>query len=405
MTKPLEGIRVLEVALYAFVPAAGAVLAEWGAEVIKVEHPHRPDPMRGTAAWDIPPGTGGFTYMWEVANRGKSGIAVDIANPEGREIVLQLVERADVFLTNFLPEARQKLGIDVADIMERNPRIVYGRGSGQGATGPDAEEGGFDGLTFWSRAGIGAALTQPGADRPVRMVGPGFGDVQSGALLAGGIAAGLFQRERTGRGVVVDGSLLATGMWAMQPTIVASNLTGVETLPIAKHDDIGNPLTNVYRTADGRFVALGMLESDRFWTGFCEVAGLAELVSDPRFTSSTERAENRRELTAILDDAFARHSYAEWREMLGRQEGPWTTVQYPSEVAADPQAEANGYVQDVDYGGGRTLRLVSAPVQFDGGPGRLSPAPDHGADTELVLQDLGYSWDDIGRLKDNGAII
>ena len=132
MTKPMEGVRVLEVALYAFVPAAGAVLAEWGAEVIKVEHPLRPDPMRGTAAWDIEPGTGGYTYMWEVANRGKRGIAVDIATPEGRELVLQLAEQADVFLTNFLTEARQKLGIDVEDVMERNPRIIYARGSGQG---------------------------------------------------------------------------------------------------------------------------------------------------------------------------------------------------------------------------------------------------------------------------------
>jgi crotonobetainyl-CoA:carnitine CoA-transferase CaiB-like acyl-CoA transferase len=405
MAKPLEGVRVLEVALYAYVPSAGAILAEWGADVIKVEHPRRPDPMRGTAAWDIPPGFGGFTYMWEVCNRGKRGIAVDIGNEEGREVVLKLVDQADVFLTNFLPEARQKLRIDVEDIMERNPRIVYGRGSGQGPVGPDALEGGFDGLTFWSRGGVSAALTPPGSPHPVRMAGPGFGDVQSGALLAGGVAAGLFQRDKTGDGVVVDGSLLASGMWAMQPTIVASNLTGAETLPIAAHDQIGNPLTNNYRTSDDRYVTLGLLESDRFWPGLCEVLGVPELAADVRFNGGDARAENRAALTAILDEIFARHTLAEWREILRRQEGPWTSVQYPSEVARDPQAEANGYVQDVDYGDGRQLRLVSAPIQFGATPGRLTPAPHHGADTEHVLEEMGYAWEDISRLKESGAII
>src|SRR5579859_4538390 len=404
MSKPMEGVRVLEVALYAFVPVAGAVLAEWGAEVIKVEHPLRPDPMRGTAAWDIEPGTGGYTYMWEVANRGKRGIAVDIATPEGRELVLQLAEHADVFLTNFLTEARQKLGIDVDDVMARNPRIIYARGSGQGPCGPDAELGGFDGLTYWSRAGIAASLTPIGAAHPVRMVGPGFGDVQAGMTLAGGVGAALYQRERTGKGSVVDVSLLSTGMWAMQPTMVASSLTGVDVLPIPAHDTIGNPLVNVYRTADGRHLTLGMLESDRYWPGFCEVTGKTELLTDPRFCDAAARADNRELLTAILDDLFGTFTLAEWRELLGRQEGPWTVLQYPGEVARDPQAEANGYVQDVGYGDGRTLRLVSAPVQFDGSPGDLTPAPEHGAHTELVLLEMGFGWDEITRFKDAGIV-
>ena len=405
MAKPLEGVRVLEVALYAYVPSAGAILSEWGADVIKVEHPRRPDPMRGTFAWDIPPGTGGFTYMWEVTNRGKRGIAVDIANPEGRQVVLRLAEQADVFLTNFLSEARQKLGIDATDIMARNPRIVYVRGSGQGVRGPEAHQGGFDGLTYWSRGGVSAALTAPGADHPVRMAGPGFGDVQSGAMLAGGVAAALFQRERTGEGVVVDSSLLASAMWAMQPSMVASELTGVGVLPIALHEEIGNPLTNNYRTSDARYIGLGMLESDRYWPGFCKVCEVPEWLDDPRFTDSVSRAEHREELTALLDELFARRPLAEWKTVLGRQEGPWTIVQTPAEVAQDPQAEANGYVQTVEYGNGRTLRLVSAPVQFGGSPGALTPAPEHGADTESVLQELGYDWADIARLKEDGAII
>jgi crotonobetainyl-CoA:carnitine CoA-transferase CaiB-like acyl-CoA transferase len=405
MTKPMEGVRVLEVALYAFVPTAGAVLAEWGAEVVKVEHPVRPDPMRATPAWDIEPGTGGFTYMWEVANRGKRGIAVDISQPEGREVILRLAEQADVFLTNFLTEARQKLGIDVEDVMDRNPRIIYGRGSGQGPIGPDAGLGGFDGLTYWSRSGIAAALTPVGADHPVGMAGPGFGDVQSGMTLAGGVAAALYQRERSGRGVVVDVSLLSAGMWAMQPTIVAAGLMGVEVLPIPKHDAIGNPLINIYRTSDGRHLTLGMLESDRYWPAFCEATGRADLAIDSRFADSSARTDNRAALTAVLDDLFARFTLAEWKGILGGQEGPWTVVQYPGEVGRDLQAEANRYVQDVDYGDDRTLRLVSAPVQFDGGPGELAPAPDHGADTEEVLLELGLDQEDIARMRSAGVII
>jgi crotonobetainyl-CoA:carnitine CoA-transferase CaiB-like acyl-CoA transferase len=237
------------------------------------------------------------------------------------------------------------------------------------------------------------------------MAGPGFGDVQSGAMLAGGVAAALFQRERTGEGVIVDSSLLATAMWAMQPSIVAAQLTGVEVLPIAAHDSVGNPLTNNYRTSDDRYVGLGMLESDRYWPGFCKVCDVPEWLDDPRFADSARRAQHRELLTARLDELFAGRTLAEWKSVLGRQEGPWTVVQYPAEVARDPQAEANGYVQTVEYDQGRSLQLVSAPVQFGGSPGTLTPAPEHGAHTEDILQELGFDWAEINRLKAAGAII
>jgi crotonobetainyl-CoA:carnitine CoA-transferase CaiB-like acyl-CoA transferase len=236
------------------------------------------------------------------------------------------------------------------------------------------------------------------------MAGPGFGDVQSGMMLAGGVGAALFQRERTGKGSVVDVSLLSAGMWAMQPTMVASSLTGVDVLPIPSHDSIGNPLVNTYRTADDRYLTFGMLESDRYWPGFCEVTGKSEWVTDPRFAGPAARADNRQVLTALLDDLFGRFTLAEWRETLGRQEGPWTVLQLPSEVLRDPQAEANRYVQDVDYGEGRTLRLISAPVQFDGSPGDLTPAPEHGAHTEEVLLEMGIDWDEIARMKGAGIV-
>ena len=222
-----------------------------------------------------------------------------------------------------------------------------------------------------------------GAAHPVRMVGPGFGDVQAGMTLAGGVGAALYQRERTGTGSVVDVSLLSTGMWAMQPTMVASSLTGVDVLPIPAHDTIGNPLVNVYRTADGRHLTLGMLESDRYWPGFCEVTGKSDLVTDPRFCDAAARADHRELLTAMLDELFDMFTLEEWQEMLGRQEGPWTVLQYPGEVAHDPQAEANGYVQDVDYGARPDLaaRLGAGPIRrparsTDAGAGARCPYGD-----------------------------
>lgn len=343
--------------------------------------------------------------MWEVANHGKRGMAIDISKPEGGELILQMAEEADVFVTNFLTEGRRKLVIDVEEVMERNPRIIYARGSGQGPAGPDAELGGFDGLTYWERGGIAATLTPVGGDHPVRMAGPGLGDVQSGTALVGGIGAALFQRERSGKGVAVDVSLLSAGMWAMQPTVVAASLTGVDVLPIPAHDDIGNPLVNTYRTSDGRHLTLSMLESDRYWLGFREVTRRSDLVNDPGFAGSAAPVENRAALTAILAELFGSHTLAEWKDMLGRQEEPWTVLQYPGEVARDPQAEANGYVQDVNYGDGRTLRLVSAPVQFDESPGTLTPAPQYGAQTEEVLQEMGCDSEDLGWMNEAGVII
>jgi crotonobetainyl-CoA:carnitine CoA-transferase CaiB-like acyl-CoA transferase len=405
MARPLDGVRVLEVALYAFVPSAGAVLAEWGAEVIKVEHPLHPDPMRGTAAYDIPAGTGGFTFLWESANRGKRGIAVDLANPEGREIIMRLSEQADVFLTNFLSDARKKLGVDVDDIMARNPRIIYGRGSGQGTSGPDAEEGGFDMLSYWQRSGAAASAKPPEVPLPIRMPGPGFGDVQSGLALAAGIGAALYGREKTGKGSVVDCSLLSCGMWAMQPTILATNLVGRDVLEIPVHTDIGNPLTNTYATSDGRHICLGMMESDRYWERFCEVSDRPDLFDDGRFASSHLRSQNRAVLTEILDDLFAKRTLEEWKEVLRSQEGQWTFDQSPREVSEDVQAVANGYVQDVTYPDGRSLRMVSSPAQFDGRPGDLSPAPEHGANTDEVLLEMGFDWDEIIQLKIDGAIL
>src|SRR5688572_8070438 len=193
MTGVLEGVRVLEVAIYAFGPAAGAVLADWGADVVKVEHPESGDPLRGLVAYGVKPGEGGVTYLWEILNRGKRSVGIDIGTAEGRDVLLHLVDEADVFVTNFLAPARRRLGIDVDDLLARNPRLVYARATGHGPLGPDADKGGYDGVSFWARSGVSVAAMPPEAAYPIPLPGPAYGDIQSGAHLAGGVAAALYR--------------------------------------------------------------------------------------------------------------------------------------------------------------------------------------------------------------------
>ncbi|HTK63472.1 MAG TPA: CoA transferase [Pseudonocardia sp.] len=400
----LEGVRVLEVAEYGMVPAAASVLAEWGADVIKVEHSSRGDAIRGINAFGVPPGAGGFSYLWETFNRGKRSVGVDVAAEAGLAIVHQLAAGADVFLTNFLPEARRRLRIDVDDIRAVKPDIVYGRGSAHGPRGPEAERGGFDGLTYWYRSGAGSSAMPAGTDQLVPMPGPAFGDIQTGVALAGGVCAALVRRARTGAGTVVDTSLLNSGMWAMQATLVGSNMIGSDQLAPFDRTAAANPLNNTYRTGNGRFLALAMLQADRYWARLCEVIGHPELAGDSRFATIHSRAEHHRACIEALDAIFAARTLAEWEQILGEQEGQWSVVQKVGDLNGDEQAQANGYLQTVDYGDGRTIDLVASPVQFDERPPAMRPAPAHAVHTDEVLAELGYSGDRIIELKIEGAI-
>jgi crotonobetainyl-CoA:carnitine CoA-transferase CaiB-like acyl-CoA transferase len=404
MTQVMDGVRVLEVGIYAFAPAAGAVMADWGADVVKVEHPESGDPLRGLVAYGVKPGDGGVTYLWEVLNRGKRSIGIDIGTDDGRELLLSLCEGADVFLTNFLGPACMRLGIDADSVRARNPKIIYARGTGHGPRGPDADKGGYDGVSFWARSGVSIAAKPPDAGYPVGLPGPAYGDIQSGAHLAGGIAAALFARERTGAGAVVDVSLLGSGLWAMSPAIAGAHASGQEQLAPLDRRRPANPLWNVYRTADGRFVTLSMLESDRYWPGFCIAAGCPELSADERFVDAAARLAHIGECVEVLDGIFAGHSLDEWKVILESQEGPWSVTQTPRATLDDAQATANDYLQWVKYDNGATLPLVTAPAQIDGRAVTLRAAPGHGADTDEVLLEAGLSWDDLIRLKVAGAI-
>ena len=397
-------MRVLEVAAWTFVPSAGAVLAEWGAEVIKVEPRNGGDPQRGLVTMGIvDEGGGSVNYMIEIPNRGKKSIGVDLSTAGGQEVVRELAKTCDVFLTSYLPERRKKLGIDVEDIRAVNPGIVYVRGSGHGPKGPDADKPGYDGVSYWARGGIATMLTE-GRDELVRSR-PAFGDLLGGMTIAGGIAAALYKKATTGKGSVVDVSLLGLAAWNLGPDVAVSQIHGGTSIPSYTHADAPNPLVNTYRTRDGRYVQLMMLQLDKFYPEAMHAIGLPELIDDPRFSAPAPRYENRSALIALLDQAFAERTLAEWRATLVGLSGAWGIVQTPGELCADPAVTANGYVAQTTTMNGVPYALPTNPVQFDEQAVVPPGAPEHGQHTEEVLMDAGIEWEAIERYKEAGAIL
>lgn len=400
----MNGIRVVEVAAWTYVPVAGALMTEWGADVLKIEHPEVGDPQRGLVTSGLIP-AGGVAHMFELPNRGKRSVALDLKSEEGHELLMKLVATADVFLTNFRPSARKKLKIDVDDVRAVNPNIIYARGSAAGQEGPEAERGGYDMTSFWARAGIASNVSPDSLGYPVTMPGPAFGDVLGGLALAGAVGSALFHRERTGEALTVDGSLLATGAWAMGGTIAGAYAFNQKVYPKQTPDRAPNPLVNSYRTADDRWVTLVMLESDRFWPEVATALGVPELITDERFDSHAKRAKNNVEACAALADAFSKKTYTEWEPVLEQLNGAWAKVQHPLEVVEDAQIVANNYIADLEDHNGTPFKLVSAPVQFNEAPGPVRRSPEHGEHTDEVLEEIGYSMEQIIDLKVSGAIL
>ena len=399
----LDGVKVVELSLYAFAPSAAAVLSDWGADVVKVVPPGVADPMMGAPIARLPERDVGVQFMWEILNRGKRCIGLDVSLPDGQRVLHDLVAGADVFLTNLLPDARRRFRVDPEDLLPVNERLVYGRATGHGDKGPERDRGGYDITDFWARSGIGHAASQVSSEF-VPLLGPAFGDLTSGAFLAGGIAAALFRRERTGRGAVVDVSLLSSGMWVLSPGVVASRLYEVDTIPRFRHADAPNPLVAVYTTRDGRQIYLSGIQTEGHFENFCEVVDHRELLDDARFATGAARLAHAVECVAVIDQIFAGRTLAEWQDRLGALTTPWMVVQTAAEASRDPQVVANDMVVDVDRPGG-SFPLVASPAQLDGAPLTLTRAPDHGEHTEAVLLELGRSWDEISELKEHGAVL
>lgn len=399
----LEGVRVVELAMFALGPACGAVLGDWGADVVKIVHPRFADPMRGNPVAGLPTRDDDLSFMWEQLNRNKRSLALDVATDAGRQVLDDLVREADVFVTNLLPDSRARLRVDPDDLLAVNPGLVYARGTGQGAHGPENDRSAFDHTAFWCRSGIGHAASLT-ADEFQVLIGPAMGDLATGFALAAGVAGALVRRARTGEGGVVDTSLLAAGMWMSSPAIVASKLFGIESLPRQRHASAGIPLVAAYTTADARVVYLCGIRTDLDFHGLCECLGHVELADDERFATPLGRVENNVALVAALDAIVGSQPLAHWVERFQELRTAWAVAQTAREVHDDPQVLANGYLATVDAQGRTPLALVASPVQFDERPPVLRGAPEHGAHTEEVLLELGRTWDDIAALRDAGAI-
>ena len=404
MTAVMQGVRVLEVAEHTFVPAASALLADWGAEVIKIEHVERGDAMRGLASSGTVSLGGSVHVLLEHSNRGKQSIGLDLTSEDGLEVLGKLAATCDVFLTNKLPSVRTKLRVDVDDIRAHNPDIIYVRGTGQGERGPDADKGSYDSLAYWNRAGIAMGQKLPDDEFVPGPPAPAFGDSIGAMTIAGGIMGALFHRERTGEATTVDVSLLSTGLWSMGAAVALSLNTGMAWGPPPRGVPTGNPLVFNYKTKDDRYIALCCLQSGKYWPEAVALVGRPELADDERFADAAAINAHATEGAALLAEAFAERTVDEWREQLADFSGQWTVVQNTLEAAGDPQSVANGYISDCESADGVAFQLATAPVQYGGEPAAALRAPEFNEHGDAILESLGYDWDTIVDLKVRGIV-
>lgn len=394
----MKGVCVIEVAEHTFAPAAAMILADWGADVIKVERMPGGDSSRHMK---LPGADGPVNPFFEAGNRGKRSIGLDLTQAAGRELLYSLVRGADVFVTSFRGDALAKLGIDAAVLMRHNPTLVYARATGYGRAGAMADLPGFDYPSTWSRAGAAFAQTLPGGEPPKP---PGsIGDLTGGATLAGAIAAALFRRERTGRGAVVDNALYQVGTYLMSQSLLAASVNAAFLTP-HRQADAPMALANYYRTRDGRWIALSVL-LDSWWPDLVRHLGRPDLLADPRFVDAGARHAHAPALVETLNTVFGAADYAHWCARLATLKGVWSPVQNMDEVLADRQALENGFVSQVDVGRDGSYLTGVSPGQFDGHPiGALRSAPAYAAHTDEVLRESGIAEAQIAALRAAGTI-
>lgn len=400
-----DGVRVVELAQFVFVPSAGVLLADWGADVVKIEHPVTGDGYRGLVSQGIVPvSSSGINHNMEMNNRGKRSFGLDVGSDEGRELLLELVATADVFLTNFLPSSLAKWRLGVDELRAVNPRLIYARGHGQGVRGPDADQPAYDATGYWARGGLGATLSPPTMSTPLQSRG-GFGDRIGASNLAFGVASALFRRERTGEPSVVDVSLLGSAIWTLSSDVLSALQGNFDAAPVAGQSArlARNPLVNVYRTKDDRFLSLVILQPDRHWPDLAAALGRDDLLADERFADGASLLANGEDLFDILEPLFLTQTLEEWRAAFLGRRFPWAPYSTVPEVLEDPQVVANGYIGTMTHDSG-TFRLPVGAVQFDEQPVALRRGPEHGEHTEALLLELGHDWERIVELKERGVI-
>ncbi|HZU47954.1 MAG TPA: CoA transferase [Mycobacterium sp.] len=383
MAGPLEGVKVVELGVWVAGPAAGAILADWGADVVKIEPPTG-DPgrafgrMLGLDLEMNPP--------FEMDNRSKRSIVLDLTSDDGRTTVFELLSGADAFVTNIRLDALRRLGLDYESVAAAFPRLVYGLITGYGETGPDADRAAYDIAAFWSRAGVAHLLTRPGETPPFQR--GGMGDHMAGMTLAASICAALIARGRTGTGQLVTTSLYRQGAYTVSFDLNTYLMTG-RTIAVGQRESMGNPCMNNYTAGDGRRFWIVGLQGDRHWPALCRVVGHPDWLTDPRFADARARAHNAVELIARLDDIFATKPLDEWAQIFaGEPEFFWSPINSIEDVVADPQFHAAGGLIDVPDAHG-AVSMVATPADFHGTPWTpRSIAPKLGEHTEEILAEV-----------------
>lgn len=397
----LEGIKVIEMATYIAAPGAGGILADWGADVIKIE-PLSGCPMRYTMK-NVGADHLKGSPIFDLDNRGKKGIALNTATPEGVEAVKRLVKDADVFLTNVRPGGLERSGLDYAALSAINPRLVYATVSGYGLEGAERDRPGFDIAAFWARSGLGYLQHVKGGEPTTLRTG--IGDHTTSMATVSGILAALVERQRTGKGRLVEASLLRTGVYAAGSDMAVQLKFGKLGSTKSRHEAV-QPLSNFFKTKGGEWFAIVPRQGTVDWTAICKIIGKPELETDPRFADPKSRRANAAELVDILDAAFGEHDLAYWRPLLDKEDVIWSPLMRPSDVVNDQQTIATGAFVDVpEQDGSGTYRAPASPIRFHGADdGPKGPSPALGQHTLDVLRAAGYSDADIEKLKEAKAI-
>jgi len=399
MAKPLDGIRILDWTIWQQGPVSTTMLADLGAEVIKLEERESGDPGRGVTRIGGVDVEEQINFYFEANNRHKKSLTLDLKRPEAREIVYQLVAKSDVFVQNYRKGVSGRLGLDYPTLKKYNAKLIYANATGYGPLGPDSTEPSFD-LLGQARSGIMNAVGDPGQD-PLNISG-GIADQMGAVTLAYGILAALMARERHGIGQEVDASHLGS-MIQLQGLSVSMRLMKGRSLGPTARTAAGNPLWNHYKCKDDKWIALAMIQANRYWVDFCRAIGRSDMVEDERFKDPDVRSANAEAAVAIIDDAMAKKPSGEWLEILkGAGDLIYTIVNTVDDLPEDPQVVANDYVADLEHPRFGPTQVVGNPVRLSETPGDpRGAAPELGEHTEQVLIDvLGYDWDKIGQLRD-----
>ena len=402
MEGPLAGVKVVELAMWVAGPSTTAVLGDWGADVIKLEDPKGGDPIRGMTTRTMTDPKVRSRPPYELDNRNKRSVTVDLRRAEGRDFALKIIERADVFVTSLRLDALERMKLDYATLAARFPRLVYASLNGYGHRGPDRLRPAYDYAAAWARSGLMATIMEPGCPPPAQR--PAMIDHAAGLSLAGAISAALLAREKTGVGREVRISLFAMGLWMNATDLTTGLITGRAPEAESRAQRL-NPMWSSYRCKDDKWIYFVMVQADRYWNQFCAALGRPEWQNDPRFADAAARARNGAELTAQLDGVVATRTSSEWAPIFDRHELIWAPVNTDAEVLRDPQAEAIAAFAPVDHPQIPNCRIVNSPIEFGGvEPQPHRAAPELGRHTEEVALELGMSWEEIGRLKDTGVL-